>query len=569
MKNFYIRSIILLLCLPAFVPGRAEGFQAREDSLLVLIPTLAGEEKLDAYNRLHSLYFDRLSDKNSLDAFLSFSALYREECLKQDRMQRAGDLLVSDIIACTKCYRFDELEKRAVESMAFLKSHRQTEGAYVVYNQLILAYCRRNLYDKALSELQQTCQLAEAENDRLGQFYAHYLMGIVYMHQDRLGEAEQNYRQSIDLVKGIEPRPRKLIDVYMQLCNMLQATERFDDFFAQAQQAETLLKQLETQNERKGFATEWENLWTLYAFAHDAQGNYDDAEIYCNRIDSVNNGNPVSMGNTTYIRSHILDARGQYAGALEQIDRAIALDPTYLFARYTKVKILSHLEKAPQTWAETEKTVNYADSVRNAAFNEQLDELRTRYEVDKHIAEKEKTRNYLLFALAGCLLLAVAWGIWIYLNRRIAAKNRSLYMQIQELMQKEKAMEQILLEAPEEELSRSMQLFRKMSERMQAEKTFTDPELNRKKLADLLHTNEVYLADAIREATGETFSAYLSGIRLQYTLQLMNEHPRMPLDTVAVDSGHGSYASFFRLFTKKYGVTPSEYHKMSALKKKK
>ncbi|MDR1896648.1 MAG: helix-turn-helix domain-containing protein, partial [Prevotellaceae bacterium] len=123
-----------------------------------------------------------------------------------------------------------------------------------------------------------------------------------------------------------------------------------------------------------------------------------------------------------------------------------------------------------------------------------------------------------------------------------------------------------LLDVPEETLSRSMQLFRKLSELMQNEKPFTDPELNRKKLADRLNTNEAYLADAIREVTGKTFSAYISELRLQYTLELLNEHHDMTFDAIAIDSGHGSYSSFFRLFTKKYGITPSEYRKLAVTK---
>jgi AraC-like DNA-binding protein len=207
------------------------------------------------------------------------------------------------------------------------------------------------------------------------------------------------------------------------------------------------------------------------------------------------------------------------------------------------------------------------DSLLNIGIQSQLDELRTQYEVDKITAEKEKTRNYLLFALAGCLLLSIALGIWIYLHRQIAKKNHSLYIQIQELLQKEKEAEQQLLAAPEEELSRAMLLFRQLSELMQNEKLFTDSDLNRKKLADRLCTNEHYLSDAVREATGETFSTYLANQRLQYTLKLMDEHPDMTFDAVAIDSGHGSYSAFFRLFTKKYGITPSEYRKLAATKK--
>jgi AraC-like DNA-binding protein len=180
-------------------------------------------------------------------------------------------------------------------------------------------------------------------------------------------------------------------------------------------------------------------------------------------------------------------------------------------------------------------------------------------------AEKEKTRNYLLFALAGCLFLAIALGIWINLHRQIARKNRSLYLQIQELLQKEKEAEQLLLIVPEAELSPSMQLFRTLSERLQKEKRFTDPDLNRKKLADFLGTNETYLADAIREATGENVSTYLSNLRLQYTLERMKEQPDITLDAVAFDSGCGSYDSFLRLFTKKYGITPSMYRKLATV----
>ncbi|GHT66829.1 hypothetical protein AGMMS50239_28940 [Bacteroidia bacterium] len=88
-----------------------------------------------------------------------------------------------------------------------------------------------------------------------------------------------------------------------------------------------------------------------------------------------------------------------------------------------KAKALNYLERADECYAEIEHYTMLRDSLANQELNAQLDELRTQYEVNKHIAEKEKTHNYLLFALAGCLLLAVALGIWIYLNRKIAGKT--------------------------------------------------------------------------------------------------------------------------------------------------
>lgn len=39
------------------------------------------------------------------------------------------------------------------------------------------------------------------------------------------------------------------------------------------------------------------------------------------------------------------------------------------------------------------------DSIKDVEVNARFDELRTQYEVEKHIAEKERTFHYLLFAL--------------------------------------------------------------------------------------------------------------------------------------------------------------------------
>ncbi|MDR2679375.1 MAG: helix-turn-helix domain-containing protein [Tannerella sp.] len=190
--------------------------------------------------------------------------------------------------------------------------------------------------------------------------------------------------------------------------------------------------------------------------------------------------------------------------------------------------------------------------------------LATKAYTPGNIAENTHTRNYLFFALGGCSILTVALGIWFCYTRLVRRKNRSLYLRIQKLIHLEGEAKERLLNVPEEKLSREMQIFRRLSRYMQDEKPFIDPALNRKMLAARMNTNETYLADAIRETTGETVSSYISGLRLRYALMLLNEHPEMTLDTIAVDSGHGSYSPFFRSFTKKYGITPSEYRKMSA-----
>ncbi|MDR1557648.1 MAG: helix-turn-helix domain-containing protein [Tannerellaceae bacterium] len=567
MKPIYTLFIICTgLLSPHFAPAQDNDIQQQKDSLLKVINNSEGKAKIEAYGALHMLMFYRVTDRKSYDEYSALSREYQKEAEKQNNPKLQGQMMASDIIVAVRCGEYDEARKRAPETLNFLKSIGNTESVYVVHKQLILSRCRAGEYDQALSELKQMYELSMTGDDAEGQFYFNYYSGIVYMYQDRLKEAEEHYRKSIEISKALKKKPFHLVQVYSELCNMLQTTKRFSDFFSMMKACENVLKEIEKEDrQNRNFKPDWENLWTLYAYAYSAQRDFDKAGYYCDLLEKSDQ-TPTTLFNITNIRASIFDARGEYEKALEQIDKSIELDSFYLYTRHRKIEILSHLENAPRTWEETEKTILITDSIRNANFNAQLDELRTQYEVDRHIAEKQRTRNYLFFALAGCFILALALGIWIYYTRLVRQKNRSLFHRIQELTHIKKEAEERQLNAPEEKLSREMQFFRRLSQYMQDKKPFTDSALNRKTLAAHMNTNEMYLADAIREATGETFSSYISGLRLQYALMLLNEQPGLTLDTVAAYSGYGSYSPFFHSFAKKFGITPSEYRKMSAAK---
>lgn len=202
-------------------------------------------------------------------------------------------------------------------------------------------------------------------------------------------------------------------------------------------------------------------------------------------------------------------------------------------------------------------------SDRKTELSKQIDELRAQYEVDRHIAEKESNRHRLFLAIVACVLLLLALLIYILYSRRLKQKNRMLYNQVQELVRNEKAAENCLFTRPEESLSKEMLLFRKISEYVRTYKPFTNNDINRKALADAVGTNEMYLAEAIKAGTGETFSEYIGNVRLQYAIDILNNDPKITFENLAIDAGYGSYSQFFRSFSKKYGINPSEYRKLA------
>ena len=556
-------SLLFIFLLPCSILAQ-DNVQQQKDSLQKILPTLSGKDKLNAYDKLHSIYLTEVTGRQSLNDFLAFSSAYEKEAQKQEDIKRQGDIKINIIIAYFRCNEYEEVKKLAPDIIESLKATKHTEGVFVVLSNLILSYCELLEYDKALTELQQTYDIAKTNDDAEGLFYALYLTGKVYMYQNRYEEAADNYRESLEVAKKSQKHFFNLITAHLELCNMLQVMERFDEYDEMIKESETVLRQIEAQNTTsRTYEQDWGNLWKVQAYAGIQRKDYDKALYFCELLKDSTRASTSDLGEIAYLQANIYKAQGKYEEALEQAEQAIESRPAQLFLRYLKIEILALSENAPRTWIELEKTVVFSDSISKATLKTQLDELRTIYEVDKITAEKEKKQQQVLLAFAICALLLVVLLIYFLYSRRLKQRNLALYQQVQELSRKEKAVESCFLSKPQETLSKEMQLFRQLSELMKTEKLFIDTDINRKKLADRLGTNEIYLANAIRQGRAETFSDYISNLRLQYALDLMENQSEMTFDSIAVDSGHGSYSQFFRSFSKKYGLTPSEYRKMS------
>ena len=78
-------------------------------------------------------------------------------------------------------------------------------------------------------------------------------------------------------------------------------------------------------------------------------------------------------------------------------------------------------------------------------------------------------------------------------------------------------------------------------------------------LAQRLNTNRLYIYHAINEEMGTSFSALVNRMRIEHALELMRDHPDMPVAEVAENSGYRSQASFFRNFKQICGCSPKNY----------
>ena len=109
---------------------------------------------------------------------------------------------------------------------------------------------------------------------------------------------------------------------------------------------------------------------------------------------------------------------------------------------------------------------------------------------------------------------------------------------------------------------REEDLYAALQKLLSKEKVYTQQGLNRKKLANMLGTNEKYLHNLIKEFTGLPCSEYLTSLRLDHACRLLADtNNYQTIDEIAEHSGFSSRETFYRRFRKHYSMSPAQYRK--------
>jgi AraC-like DNA-binding protein len=211
---------------------------------------------------------------------------------------------------------------------------------------------------------------------------------------------------------------------------------------------------------------------------------------------------------------------------------------------------------------------------------------RTIYELDKserqseqHLAAIKQQRTVIIGLATTCtaLLLVIALVVWN--RRRLAMKNRNLYLKIQkqdklaeelEDARKENRRLRIQSGITNNETSEKEQedrIFEKLTELMKEKLLFTNSEIKRSDIAASVGVSDRGLHDCIKNNLNMSFMEYVNHLRLSYARELLlNPSEKLTIEAVATDAGFNTRMTFYRLFHKTYGLTPDEYKK-SAKKK--
>ena len=148
-------------------------------------------------------------------------------------------------------------------------------------------------------------------------------------------------------------------------------------------------------------------------------------------------------------------------------------------------------------------------------------------------------------------------------NKVLLEKNRRLLVEIEQREREEQQNIELLKAEPEDLLTAEQQLFRRICDLMDGpDHIYTDSDLDRNRLAQLLGTNDHYVTDAISACTnGKSVNGFLNEYRLRYAARLLATTTDAMV-VIAELSGF-SRSSFFRIFSDAYGMSPSDYRKVA------
>ena len=168
--------------------------------------------------------------------------------------------------------------------------------------------------------------------------------------------------------------------------------------------------------------------------------------------------------------------------------------------------------------------------------------------------QAEAKRSHIIsLAVAAIALLAVAFAVYFFRQKRIVSeKNRVLVRLINEQQMPEPAQ-------PASADSPEPSVFNDINQTIRNEHLYKNVNLQRQDVCDRFGISRHNLNDLLAEhADGLSFPQYINSIRLEEALHLLRDDPAKTISAIAAEVGF-TPANLREQFKRKYGVTPGEY----------
>ena len=404
------------------------------------------------------------------------------------------------------------------------------------------------------------------------------LKGGCELEMEHPDKAEQYYLEGIDIMMNGVTHTDDYWVIDALFAGIIEATEFYleqdmpQKALSLVAKGDTALARLDRCKDRPEYVRQLRhnNITIGQAMIYAANGQHDKAEALYLKHRQSENLRVYDIG----ADARYLTMSGRYGEAIRlfrQSDSLYMAQGSAITTEYIKHYLMYQYETLQKAGRKDEAQA-LSDRMRQLTDSIHIQERKIDIEQQQEIRQKETEianrrqsliihRIILVAVVLICLLIAyLLWRSHQY-NKVLLEKNRRLLVEIEQREQEEQQAIVQLKAEPQENLTANQQLFCRICDLMDGpDHIYTDIDLDRSRLAQLLGTNEHYVTDAISTCTdGKSVNGFLNEYRLRYAARLLAT-TKDSVALIAELSGF-SRSSFFRIFSDAYGMSPSDYRK--------
>lgn len=345
------------------------------------------------------------------------------------------------------------------------------------------------------------------------------------------------------------------------------------------QQAKRYIDESQKLMEKDGFHDRAQ-VYNILAAIAMKQGNLSDARSwYARSIAEKADCSVPSIASAYLGIAHVASAEGKQDEAIDSLQRGLAIARQGANGRSIP-QILLAISQCYERKGDIASSLNYykeyhasQDTLFNSEKELAINDIRAKYDMAKQESlmkeqqmdlMKQKSRAFLLIGLLAVAIIVAALLYIMYrrkdnLYKAIVTQNQAAIMREEEL-KAQLAESQSRYSSSSLTDDRKQTLYARLEILMDEQKPYHDHLLTKEKLADMLGTNRTYLSQAINEQTGQTFTAYIGGLRTKEAIKLLSDPKNdTPIKALCSDVGFSSMTTFYNLFQQTTGMTPAAY----------
>ena len=584
--NKQIITITFCAVFFAAMGGRSQGKTTEEqvDSIVAILPQLQGKERINALADIAVLTEGYAMEKH-------YIWLLVKEARKQKDVEREVWALTNLVGVYYAQIDSDSIFIVSEEAIRLARQHGLYSHLFFVKHQLIRHYQKEGKILTAIRTAEEAYQ--EAKELRDHESIARILAAISHLYYDlyQLEEAVRYRLQSIEEAeKDRDSNAMIFAENYDFLCNMTRYLNLPHETIRYADSMHTEIIRLHSQVQRHYFSVHYHR---AIAYAKMKQPNL--------ALQAIRQAEELlsPQWSNKYIEVQVDDMYGEYYFAMGNYDKAVE-HISRLADYYKETNITNGIYLAKnqlveiyaakgdyKTAYELQSQIRHMnDTLNRNRFYAQINELRTFFQLDKVERESElktaairQQRMFIIGLTFACLGLILIVLLVIWSRKKIAQKNKGLYLQIKEQDRLEEELKQLKSLAQtdsypssqhehehENTNTKQQQLVAKLHQYLLCDKKFTNFDIEYTDIVAALATNKTYLFDAVKTITGKTVQEYINYLRLDEAKKLLDSNPQHTIEAIAMDCGFNTARTFYRLFKKRYNLTPAEYGKMGLKK---